>query len=235
MKQLVKLFSYAKNENKLTTIQKFLIFEFYLIDKKFNNILPYLFKNVTKDIEKSEEIDIEFILYVLNSIENNLDQDLVNKEQLIKNICVYSLENKIDIFLVEYKSDKYRKLINTLTCINTYNYDDNLYYNLILIILFFKSNSQTMFEEYYNKIRDKPLASKFILEHKSIFGRLTYSILQLIYNSLNSINDANINNVLSLLNNSNDYLKLFYEKRNHIINCTETIDISSIPQFNEKN
>jgi len=263
---LKKFFSSSLNESKLTIIQKFLIFEFYLIDRKLNNILPYLFKNVTKDIEKSKEIDIEFILYVLNSIENNFDRDLVNKEQpinnilpylfknvtkyreksedlvnkekLIKYICVKSLKNKKYIFLGEYESDKYRKLINTLTSINTYNYDfddnENLYYNLFLIILFYKSNSQNMFEEYYNQIRDKSLASKFILKHKSIFGSLTYPNLKLIYNNLNSINDVDINSVLSFLNNSNEYLEFFYENRNSIINCKEEIDFSSIPQFNKK-
>eukprot|EP00833_Pecoramyces_ruminatium_P010584 jgi/Orpsp1_1/1184616/evm.model.c7180000090279.1 len=228
---------YQDNKYKLSNIQKFYTFLFYLIFNKKEKYISSLLNQYLEIINKKEKLDFEFILElfdILNDINEKYLNITENMEEILKRI-ILSLKNKKEILNVKNCSEeKYKNIMELLKkykSIFNNNKELELNFNLFLLIFVSSNNDHEKFNEIFSRIQLKEEAIKFIKRHKKSFLNLQCSNLDLLFE--NTTNKNKFNDILSLASDFNEYLKFFCSKGNYILSEKPKISFDGIPDPDE--
>jgi len=226
------------NKYTLSNLQYFEIFLYHFIFNKKENYIPSLLRQYVEEINKNEKLDFEFLFeffYNIININKRYLNVIENINEIIKSI-ILNLKNKKDIMNVKkiYNKEKYNEILKLLEKLETNfteNEEQNLYYNLFLLIIINLNNEHVKFNEIFEKIQLKEEAVQYIIHHKNCFPNLQYSNLKLLFE--NATNKNKFNNILSLATDYNEYLKFFCHNADYIFNEKTKITFEKIPEPNE--
>ena len=202
---------FLENKFRINNVQKFLIFKEYLNKHENSNFIDDLLENTANEINKTKEIiDFEFMLeFILTLIDNEKNfTKISNKKKQFFELVFSNFKDIDKIIIVNYKNKKYHEVI---AIINNYKKNIKNKTNIILNIdlftlLYYQINDNNKFSKIFNNISKKSEATKFIIKHIKYFQKFNCSQLQLIYNYAE---DKQINIILSLSLNFNEYIKFF--------------------------